>query len=246
MTLRWLAPLALLCLGTLRSMAQNSTTPIYNFQFKSNANGNEVAYTGTGALGYGGTVFNYLVSPSNSAPSLTFSNALTSFGLSSSVTLTVAGSGQSSWNSSSATTAGAPQTLLSSYLYDSNTFNTNASTFTLSNLQPNAAYILYLYAGDGYPETKGTQFAVTGGTAHLGINTTTSAQITSFAEGVNYVVFTGVTDATGNVAGTYKPNSSIGAFSGLQINVAPEPGSSLYLAGAAISIIGFYRRRLAP
>ena len=244
--------LSMKCLGAAMilsrstSFAQNASTPIYNFQFEGSGYYSTAPtdYSGTGALGYGGSTFNHIVLGLLSDPTVSLFNAVDSYGVASTVSLTVNCMYQMRWNSGPAG-PNSPQTLLSQYLYSGGT--PFVGTFTLANLPPNTAYKLDLYGGEGFTDSRGTLFNVVGGTADAGVQSTTAAQNTSFVEGVNYVIFTGTTSAEGAVFGTYQQTAggtSIDPFNGLQINIAsPIPEPAFTALGLLVSIA--YAARLS-
>jgi len=137
---------------------------------------------------------------------------------------------------------GMPQFLLGNSLVANGANPTG--TFTLANVAP-GAYDLYLY-GSNYDHNRGTMFTVSSGAAHTGINATLNSTLTSYVEGVNYVLFQGVTpDASGTISGTWQPNPADGVgnpnlpgegnFNGLQlVPVQVSAGACCIAAGCAL------------
>ncbi|HEV2434481.1 MAG TPA: PEP-CTERM sorting domain-containing protein [Verrucomicrobiae bacterium] len=129
---------------------------------------------------------------------------------------------------------------------------TDVGTLTLNNV-PTGSYNLYLY-GANFDGTRGAQFTVSSGAALGGISATTnpytsagSGPLTTFALGVDYVEFTGVTaDGSGNINITWTQNvhdnsgGGEGDFNGMSLVAVPEPGT---LALLGLGLAGFVTRR---
>lgn len=118
-------------------------------------------------------------------------------------------------------------------------------------------YSLYLYAAN-YGDEQGTTFGITtgGGAADDGISSTINSSSLgtpndSFAEGINYVLFTGLMPIKGEIDGFITPTvpGDMANLNGLQLVVDPPPTSVpepasvglLLMAGSAIL---FRRRRV--
>lgn len=130
-------------------------------------------------------------------------------------------------------------------------------TFTLNHV-PAGTYNLFLY-GANFDGDRGAAFTVSSGTALNGItktnnpNATPNGALNTFALGVDYVEFTGVTpDANGTISGTWAAvtnsisgQSGEGDFNGLQLQSAavPEPASLGAAAVLAAWTLGKRRRR---
>jgi hypothetical protein len=135
---------------------------------------------------------------------------------------------------------------------------TDIGTFTLNHV-PAGTYNLFLY-GANFDGDRGAAFTVSSGTALNGITKTNNPNVTpngsaqnTFALGVTYVEFTGVTpNANGVISGTWAAvtntisgQSGEGDFNGLQLQQVPvpEPTSLGALAAAAAWALGTRRRR---
>ena len=226
MSLGLTAGLAVLALAGAQFASAQTT--IYNVQFATTAEndggGVPVHYVGMGALGKGGTFFNFDEVPGMPATA-TFADQKDSQGKASTVSVTVTG-GQF-YNATDGTpTASSPAALLGSYC-NNNTSTAGAATraagtFTLSHLPANTPYRIYLYALNGHfynPYAHKTTFTI--GTASASTDGTAE---NSFSEGHNYVVLSGETTADGVVMGTYvAADGGEADFNGLQISLGASP-----------------------
>jgi len=120
--------------------------------------------------------------------------------------------------------------------------------FSLTNV-PAGTYDVYVYAINGNFGGSSTAISLSSGTPDGGISTTVYPlpnSDTSFVEGVNYVLFHGVTPVRGTITGTYAGANghTEGDFSGIQlVQSVPEP-STLILGGmAGLGLLAMVRRR---
>jgi len=170
----------------------------------------------------------------------TVTNALASDGATATgVTVTVTGANQATSRGSGSTTAasGLLNAWTNNFLYVTTPLSLD---FSITQLPANVDYTLYIYAVNGgwaaaSPGNRVQNVSVTGGTAHNGISSASGTQATSFAEGVNYVIFTGSTGPGGTVNGSISSNSAVGGgvaaeINGLQISYVPEPATLGLLA----------------
>jgi hypothetical protein len=135
----------------------------------------------------------------------------TSDGSATPVTVTVAYDGAYDIDSQ----GGAPQSafvgaraLLDDFLYNTG----GAKAFSINHLTPGGSYDLYLYSAPGGAGPRNASFTI-GSTTH----SVTGANVSSFSENDNYVVFTNVVaDENGQIAGTYFGTGEAD-FNGLQI-----------------------------
>ena len=117
----------------------------------------------------------------------------------------------------------------------------DAADFSITGLVADSSYELYLYArGDA---NQGSKFTIGGSDF-----TTSGAQGTSWAAGVNYVVTSGVTaDGTGTISGTWTANGSTqwGPFCGFQLigEMVPEPSTLALLATGLIGLLCYAWRK---
>ena len=116
------------------------------------------------------------------------------------------------------------------------TFPGTTASVTISELDPNLDYVLYLY---GVPDgaSQDTTFAVTG--ANEGPQTVTAgnnADDNGLANPDDYVVFTGNTGPSGTITYT-QTGSSFSGSNGLQLEVVPEPSSALLVGLASLALL---------
>jgi hypothetical protein len=126
---------------------------------------------------------------------------------------------------------------------------------TISGLSA-GAFDLYLYGINGGFTGRGTRFIFntnywTGGTVDPGNSAfhylqTTGASASSFQEGSNYVVFTGVQSYNGQIQYYIGANpaggNNQGPFNGLQLVAIPEP-SAFVMLGTGCAAFCLIRRR---
>ena len=118
-------------------------------------------------------------------------------------------------------------------------------TLTLNNV-PTGTYSLYLYGINGGYANRGTTFTVNG-VSQSTVNTTSS----SFIQGNNYVLFTGLSPVNGAISATYTAYAGTGVqtsgnqegdFNGLQLVQTPEPASIGLLGLGALGLLARRRR----
>ena len=99
------------------------------------------------------------------------------------------------------------------------------STFSINNLDPAAAYDLYLYAQNGGYGTTVTIFTINGASQYA----TNTGNIATFIQGTNYVVYQGLApNASGVISGTFNVAkvADNAAFNGLQIVKTSKPNTN--------------------
>jgi hypothetical protein len=112
--------------------------------------------------------------------------------------------------------------------------NPSPMGFTITGLN-NGTYDLYLYSNNGSFSNSGSAFTVNGVT-----KTATNSGQTTFVQGGNYVVYSGIVvsggSLTGSVATTIAGNAS--SFNGFQLVILPEPTSAavLFVAGGFLTV----------
>lgn len=115
-------------------------------------------------------------------------------------------------------------------------------TMTLSGFAQNETADIYLYAGKGNNQFEPASFTI-GGTTKIVADSASDA--TSYTEGQEYVVFSGVSaDASGNIEITWAgvDGYSYSAFDGMQVNVIPEPATLGLVAVFGGSVLVIRRR----
>jgi hypothetical protein len=103
--------------------------------------------------------------------------------------------------------------------------------FSIHGLPANTRYRLYTYGTWSEPGL-GTEFAIADSDQNS-LHTLNDGTVEQLVEGVNYVVFTGLTSHAGGIHGTYGrlPGHAQGLFNGFQVTV-PEPSGVAWLAFA--------------
>ena len=122
--------------------------------------------------------------------------------------------------------------------------NTGVGNFGINGLSANTSYDIYLYTmclNGGANNWGDTDYTI-GSTTEMAISTgaPTATDGTGWTEGNQYVKITAVSDASGNITGTYKRHSNrYGLLTGMQI--VPEPATmSLLGIGGLLALV---RRR---
>ncbi len=119
---------------------------------------------------------------------------------------------------------------------------TDGSPFEMSidGLASGQSYDLYLYSGTG---AQGTTFTVDG----VSKNVTDPAGQTSFVQGSNYQLFSGVTATDGSISVTVAGyNAKIGVLDGLQIVgtfAVPEPSACLMTLTCVFGLLAYAWRK---
>ena len=229
--LRFFAPLlciiVLLCVFVLTlAHPASAAVTIYNFQVGPN----NATYTGTGALGAGGPVFNRVdysgTSDVNSVADARSSTGVVTPG----VSLTLHCDGR--FDAGSKDGFGSP-TPISAKADDAPALlqnfatikNNSAAAITLSGLPPLTSFKIVFYGTNGTfsDGTRGTKFTLykdAGLKTVTGSAVTTCTTMTRFAAPSNFVTLSGTTDPGGNVFAAYTGAvGSEGDFNGLQIQV---------------------------
>ncbi len=217
--------------------------------------GPEVApttFVGTGAAG-GGTVFNGL-SPTNysdgsasttTGDNQTFSSVgglLDSNGVATPVKFSIGPVGVD--NQAGAPGATSSSALFNDYVFNNSAGNGSTANFTISGLAPNSPYQLYLYAGFANAVNLGGA-TVTGGT----FQSFTQPMGSIYTAG-NTELFTGTTNAAGDITGTlgdnpnYAAGTNVLAGFSLDATAVPEPGSVVAIIGlCGMGLFGVAIRR---
>ncbi|HKL20420.1 MAG TPA: hypothetical protein VJ904_01365, partial [Tichowtungia sp.] len=188
-----------------------------NFSKWSTPGVNTVFGADQGPATYSGTSWNNLVG------SGTKSNLIDSMGYTTPVGVDVAFNG--TWN---ITYDGHPGfTVLNEYIHSS-----GVSPFTFSGLNDGKSYDI-TFIGHGNNETDTTKFTI-GGTSK--IIAPVDVMATSWAEGENFVIFSGLTvDSNGEITGTYEVDSGAYAcIAGIQIVPAAGPTGPPVMASSGI------------
>ena len=225
----------------LSSLAQT-----INVEFNA-SDGTLATYSGTAAAPDSGTTWNGLaVGPETGAPligGITSDALITSAGEPTPVTVSL---GNFKVYEADEKPAALATHLLTAFIYQPNLGPGGPDgTFAINNLDPLFTYDLYLYGQNGGYAGTASIFTIGGDT-----QTTSNGGngVTSFTEGVNYVVFTGlVPDESGTIAGTFnsgKPGDNA-AFSGLQIvqhglsdppHITAQPARQKVLEGGTVTL----------
>jgi hypothetical protein len=128
---------------------------------------------------------------------------------------------------------GNPNTMLGDYRYTMlDGWSADVADITISGLEANTDYLLYIYsAGDS--TNQGGEFTLNGVTGYV-----TGDQVGSdvYVEGENYVIMEVVSNASGQITGTWTFNSvegnNYGAFNGIQITPGTLPTTVVGITGA--------------
>jgi hypothetical protein len=187
-------------------------------------------FTGSGVLG-GGT-WNGVAVTGNTIT--TASNLLDSTGAATTVDLTLSSANLSNFDAVNGNN-GPANDLLRDYGSSGGYVNI---VVTISGLLPSASYDLVSYnAGDNTSQGTSISGAISG--------TTTSAQRTSYVEGVNYIRGTAISDGSGSLSFTVADNGTqFAMINGLQISgTVPEPSSLTMLAAVLVGLLAYVWRR---
>lgn len=119
--------------------------------------------------------------------------------------------------------------------------------FSLTNV-PAGTYDVYVYAINGSFGGGSTGITLSSGTPDGGISTTVypnGDNTGSYVEGVNYVLFKGVTPTSGTISGTYAGANGHGEgdFAGIQLVQAPEPSTLMLTGLAGLGLVARVPRR---
>jgi hypothetical protein len=248
----------------LLAFAGQSQAAVYNLNFSGGIGGAYLGnYTGVGAAPDAGTYWNQIQQTQNgignyntSISNLTASDGTTSSGI------TVAVEYSRAYND----TGISGNNLLGSWLQvDGSVNGGGVGLVTISGLSA-GAFDLYLYGINGGFTGRGTRFIFntnywTGGTVDPGNSAfhylqTTGASASSFQEGSNYVVFTGVQSYNGQIQYYIGANpvglwaegaiNTQGPFNGLQLVAIPEPSAFVMLGTGCAAFCLFRRRQPKP
>ena len=213
---------ALAALG-LPALQPASAQAVINGQFDGPG-----TYTGGGAVAPTVTSGQTWNSVNLSLGSLLFSNLMDSTGAATTVSLTNgAGISNYSYNQGG-------ETLFNNYNY---TYGTQTDSVTFSGLNTADTYNLYLYAsasndGQGTTFTVGSQVLSTSGMTG-----------TTFATPDNYVEFTGLSGATGQIAAAFTNNGKtvygpVNGFQLVDVPTAPVPEASSFVGFGVLLSLG--------
>ncbi len=216
----------LLCIFVLTlAHPASAAVTIYNFQVGPN----NATYTGTGALGAGGPVFNRIdysgTSDVNAVADAKSSTGVVTPG----VSLTFHGDGR--FDAGSKDGFGSPTPIsakagdAAALLQNFATIKNAAAAITLSGLPPLTPFKVVFYGTNGTfsDGTRGTKFTLYKDAAlktNVGSAVTTCTTEAAFASPGNFVTLSGTTDPAGNVFAAYTGAvGNEGDFNGLQIQV---------------------------
>ncbi|TWT77905.1 hypothetical protein Pla123a_17040 [Posidoniimonas polymericola] len=136
--------------------------------------------------------------------------------------------------------AGGDAQLMSGYLdYDDDPLTPPVITVSgVDGALGNPAYNVYVYVQGDSDQARGGEWTVNGVTQSL----TDSDPFTTFVEGENYLLFTGVTGDVINVT-SGGANTFRAPINGIEIVGVPEPGSLALVSLGVLGLGGYVRRR---
>lgn len=234
---------------TLFAAVSASADLIYNINFSISNTMDGTAWTAAASpVSYGGNTWNdkdYGSRLGNVLIDVSLDNILDSQGNSSTIDFATQSNGV--WDSS--TSLYVLQDYI--YTYDREGDGDPSRTFAFSGLDTGLTYDIYFLAANN-DDTQLSTFTINGESYSTSDNDSvingSLAAMTTWAEGNNYVMFSGLTaDVTGAISGVYTAINTFGPISGIQLvahtSAVPQPSSCLLLFVGLFSLAAVKKLR---